>query len=187
MRALTPRQQRFVDEYLIDLDAAHAAMRAHYAYGSASTLLRRPHVAAAVKRAMAKRAQRTRVSADQVLREYARIAFTDIRRFTDWGPEGVRVRPPGELSDDDAAAVAEISVAKGAAGSKVKLHDKERALFALAKHLGLFEKYSRPPGNPEFRLKAAESARAKLRARIEAYAREMENESREKPHDPPKE
>ena len=84
----------------------------------------------------------------------------------------MRIQPPGELSDEDTAAVAEIWVAKGVAGSKEKLHDKERALLALARHLGLFEKYARPPGNPLIHLKAAQSASAKLRTRIEECGRE---------------
>jgi len=70
-------------------------------------------------------------------------------------------------------------VAKGTAEFKVKFHDRGHVIFTSTRHMGLFEKYSRPVGNPEFRLKATKSARAKLRARIEAYAREMENTSGE--------
>jgi phage terminase small subunit len=177
LKSLKPRHRVFVDEYLVDLHGRNAAIRAgysqRYAGDSACRLLADPLIARAVQEAMDKRAQRTRVSADKVLQEYARIAFADIRHFTERKGEDLTIRPPETLDDDDAAAVAEISLAGGA---KVKLHDKARALFALARHLGLFEHYLRPPGNPEFQERAGESARAKLRAQIEAYAKDIEEE-----------
>ncbi len=183
LKSLTHRHRLFVEEYLVDLHGRNAAIRAgykpRYAGDSACRLLADPLVAGAVNEAMDKRAQRTRVTADKVLKEYARIAFSDIRRFTELkDKEGLVIRPPGSLDDDDAAAVSEITLAGGA---KVKLHDKARALLALARHLGLFERYLRPPGNPELQERNAESARAKLRAQIDAYAREIEAEKAKAP------
>jgi phage terminase small subunit len=141
---MTPKQRRFVEEYLVDLNATYAAKRAGYAPRSASTtgyrLLQRPVVAAAVAKAQRKRAARTRVSADRVVTELAKVAFGDPRRLLSWGPEGVVLRDSSELTEAEAALVSEVSETRTAAGGtrKVKLHCKLAALNALGKHLGLF-------------------------------------------------
>lgn len=142
--ALSVRQQRFVTEYLIDLNGKQAAVRAGYSERSASTmasrLFRRPAVANAITAGVEARAARAQVTADRVIDEYARIAFSDMRRFVEWGPGGVTLKPGAALSADDSACVAEVSESKTANGGtvKFKLHDKRAALDALSKHLGLF-------------------------------------------------
>jgi phage terminase small subunit len=69
--ALNPKQQRFVDEYLVDLNATQAAIRSGYskktAYSIGDELLKKPEVAARVQAAMDKRAERTEITADYVL------------------------------------------------------------------------------------------------------------------------
>lgn len=74
---MTPKQRRFVEEFLIDLNASAAARRAGYAEGSAWRVVRRPAVAAAIAEAQAARAERTRVTADKVVTELAKVAFGD--------------------------------------------------------------------------------------------------------------
>jgi phage terminase small subunit len=141
---MTPRQRRFVEEYLVDLNATQAATRAGYSARSAasrgSKLLRNPAVAGAIESAQAKRAQRTRVSADRVVTELAKVAFGDPRRLFSWGPGGVELRESSELTEAEAALVSEVSETRTAAGGtrRVKLHCKMTALTALGKHLGLF-------------------------------------------------
>ena len=141
---MTPKQRRFVEEYLVDLNATAAAKRAGYSAKWASSrgfrLLRHPEVAAAVAKAQARRAARTRVSADRVVTELAKVAFGDPRRLLSWGPDGVVLRDSGELTEAEAALVSEVSETRTAAGGtrKVKLHCKLTALNALGKHLGLF-------------------------------------------------
>lgn len=79
--SLTPRQQRFVDEYLIDLNATQAAIRAGYSAGSAevegSRLLRNAKVAAEVSSRKAERSERTEITQDRVLAELWAIATAD--------------------------------------------------------------------------------------------------------------
>lgn len=141
---MNPRQRRFVEEYLVDLNATHAARRAGYSAKWAATrgyrLLRDPEVAAAVAEAQKARAARTRVSADKVVTELAKVAFGDPRRLLSWGPGGVVLRDSAELTEAEAALVSEVSETRTAAGGtrKVKLHCKLAALNALGKHLGLF-------------------------------------------------
>ena len=142
---MTPRQKRFVEEYLVDLNATQAAIRAGYSARSAGhnayALLKRPEVKAGVARGRARLARSSKVSAERVIQEYAALAFSDLRQLADWGPDGVVPKAAGEISDEAARALAEVSDTRSRAGSgtvKVKLHDKKGALDALARHLGLF-------------------------------------------------
>ncbi len=142
---MTPKQRRFVEEYLVDLNGARAAKRAGYSVKWAAScgyhLLKNPAVAAAVAEAQTRRAARTQVSADRVVTELAKVAFGDPRRLLSWGPEGVVLRDSSELTEAEAALVSEVSETRTATGGgtrRVKLHCKLTALNALGKHLGLF-------------------------------------------------
>ncbi|HEY3910403.1 MAG TPA: terminase small subunit [Stellaceae bacterium] len=119
---------------------------------------------------IAARAARLGVTPERVLREYARIAFADLRRVADWGPDGLVLKTPGMLSDADAAAISEITPAAGGSGSyRVKLYDKKAALDAIARHLGMFVQPPRPPedGAPA---DLAEDAREVLARRLARLA-----------------
>ena len=135
---LNPRQLIFIEEYLIDLNGKEAAIRAGYtpdaAVVRAAKLLRRPEVRRAVAAAMAARAVRTGITAERVIAEYGRIAFSDWRRFADWGPNKARFNTTHGLTEDDRAAIAEIVEASGGV-RRVKLFDKLAALNSLARIL----------------------------------------------------
>lgn len=143
-RDLTNKQKAFVDEYIVDLNAAHAAARAGYSKRTAgkigAKLLTLPHVAAAVAAAMQARQERTQITADRVLEELARIAFGDPRKVMSWGPDGVTLIDSSELSDDEAAMIAEVSETKTLHGGSIKgkTHDKVRALELIGRHLKMF-------------------------------------------------
>lgn len=136
------RQQRFVEEYLIDLNGKAAATRAGYSPKSAvitaSQLLAKPRIREQIDKVMAERSERTKITADQVVRELARVAFGNTKQIVSWGADGIILRESSELSEDEAAAVASVEETK--TGIKVKQHDKVRALEALGRHLGIFEK-----------------------------------------------
>lgn len=169
-KVLTPQQALFVAEYLVDLNATQAAIRAQYSAHSAaamgSSLLKVPKVAAAVAAGMAKRANRLDISADRVLRELAKIAFVDIRKAVKWGESPneiggaypVRLVPSEEIDEDTAAAVAEVSLTDS--GVKLKLHDKRAALVDLGKHLGLFVDRVKLENPEELARQFAEAQRA---------------------------
>ena len=181
------RIQQFVREYLIDLNAAAAARRCGYpAKFSAirgNKLMERKDVQAAVRQAMAERAARTGVTADRVVLEYARIAFADARKYYDWGPWGVKLRPASTLDADAAAAVAIVRRGRGKREPELhlRLHDKHRALKMLARHVGLTAErrrtYSlRPDDMLADRAGAARAARAAreiLRCQIEDQEEEL--------------
>lgn len=83
--ALTPRQSAFVAEYLVDLNATQAAIRAGYSAKGAdvtgSKLLVIPKVAAAVAEAKAARAEKTGITQERVLAELELLAFSDIDHY----------------------------------------------------------------------------------------------------------
>lgn len=159
--SLNARQLRFVDEYLIDLNATQAAIRSGYSKKTAAQIgeenLRKPEISAAVQKAQAERSQRTQITQDAVLQELAKIGFSDIRKVVQWGPtelrvvldkdggdsgktapyHGVRLINVEDIDDDTAAAISEVSHGKD--GLKVKLHDKKGALVDIGRHLGMFK------------------------------------------------
>ena len=101
---LTNKQQRFVDEYLLDLNAAAAAVRAGYGAKNADVVgsqnLAKPNVAAAIRERMADRRQRTEITQDRVLEELAHIAFARAGDVMEWGETTVRhTEADGEIKE----------------------------------------------------------------------------------------
>ena len=140
-RKLSPKQAAFVAEYLIDLNATQAAIRAGYSEKSAARisveLLNKTQVCEAIKKAQAKRTERTEITADRVVTELAKIAFADPRDLMEWGPNGVMLKDSSTLTEEQAASVAE--VAEGNGGTlRLKKHDKVKALELLGRHIGMF-------------------------------------------------
>ena len=193
--ALTAKQQRFVDEYLIDLNATQAATRAGYSKKTAneqgSRLLANVSVGAAITQRMNARSGRVEITQDMVLRELAKIGFSDIRKVVRWGetqvrmvdgeddgPEdmvpyhGLALIDSAEVDDATAAAIAEVSQSRD--GLKVKLHDKKGALVDIGRHLGMFA----PPGHADLD--------AELK-RIEVENKRLLNEKLRRELNPPKE
>lgn len=149
--ALTEKQQRFVDEYLVDLNATQAATRAGYsektAYSMGQRLLKNVEIQKAIQEAKDKRSRRVEITQDRVLLEYARLAFFDPRKlFTENG----KPKDISELDGDTAAALAGLDVMEEYSGTgesrvfmgytkKYKLANKLGALDSLGKHLGMFD------------------------------------------------
>ena len=140
-RKLSPKQEVFVQEYLKDLNATQAAIRAGYsektAYRIGSELLHKTSVREAVEKGRAKRAERTEITADRVVTELAKIAFADPRDLMEWGPNGVALKDCSTLTEEQAAGVAEVVEGSGGA-LRLKKHDKVKALELLGKHIGMF-------------------------------------------------
>ena len=144
MTGLTPKQQQFVEEYLIDLNATQAAIRAGYSPKTAKSIgqenLTKPDVAAAVEAALAARSRRTQVTADMVLLELGRIGFSNMGHYARWDGNAVDLKCSDGMTEDALRCVAEVSQTVTEHGGTVrfKLHDKPKALELLGRHLGLF-------------------------------------------------
>ena len=140
MSKLNRRQRIFAQEYLVDLNAKQAAIRAGYSPKTAKSvgyrLLTYVDVMAEVTRRLEDRAKRNDVDADRVIEELARLAFGDLRSIVQVVDGKVVVKPSAEWTRDEAATVAE--VAQTRQGIRIKMHPKLQALEALAKHLGMY-------------------------------------------------
>ncbi|WP_278549564.1 terminase small subunit [Cloacibacillus evryensis] len=145
MKKLTAMQRLFVAEYLVDLNATQAAIRAGYskksAYRIGADLLHKTSVAEAIAAAMKEREKRTNITQDRVLNEIAKVAFGDMRNVMSWGPEGVRLKDSKGISADAAAFVSEVSetVTENGGTVRLKVNDKLKALELLGRHLGVFK------------------------------------------------
>ena len=141
---MTPKQQHFVDEYLVDLNATQAAMRAGYGAKSAasagSRLLRHPAIALAIETAKKARSDRTQLTQDRVLKALGQIAFANLSDYLTWGEEGMVLKNSTQLDCDQQAAIIEVSMTSTASSRRVKIRqgDKLKALELLGKHLGMF-------------------------------------------------
>lgn len=146
MAKLNKKQQRFVEEYLIDLNATQAAIRAGYKQSeytdtNANKLLDNTRIKEEIDRAMAERSKRTGINQDRVVQELARIAFVNPQNVID--PEDASVRY--DATEDDLACIQSVKVKtmEGEKGSsierEVRLNDKMKALELLGKHLGMFK------------------------------------------------
>lgn len=146
--ALTPKQRRFVDEYLVDLNATDAARRAGYSVKTAPQqgprLLANVGVATAIAAAQQERSERTRIDADWVLRTLAAEKTADLasifddrhnlRPISDWPMVfrtglivGVESIEEYEGSGKDRVAVGMVR--------KIKLADRIRHLELIGRHV----------------------------------------------------
>lgn len=169
--ALTTKQAAFVQEYLIDLNGTQAAIRAGYSEKTAQAIatenLTKPLIKEAIADAMAKRAERTEITQDRVLRELAKIGFSDLSGAVSWGSKEVafgydadgqrlpadqimnaaliqrelapfvEAIPSDMLDEATRGAIAEVALTKD--GLRIKMHDKRAALADIGRHLGMFK------------------------------------------------
>lgn len=150
MGDLNAKQQRFVAEYLKDLNATQAAIRAGYSAKTASVqayaLLRNPHVAAEVAAGAKNRAEKAEISAQVVLEEMRRIGLADVGEAFD--TEG-RLKPLADMPLDVRRAISGVEIEELYDGRgeervkvgrlvKVKFWDKNKGLEMLGKYLKLF-------------------------------------------------
>jgi phage terminase small subunit len=166
MADLTPKQQRFVDEYLIDLNATQAALRAGYSARTAEKIgsenLRKPEVKAAIDRAQSNRAEQTQINAAWVLTRLAAEATADVADLYDddgnilpvkewpliWrqglvaGIETETLRPRGSKGTGQWRGKSqdvhdEEEAEEETVVTKIKLSDRVRRLELIGKHIGV--------------------------------------------------
>lgn len=149
---LSPKQARFSREYLIDLNATQAAIRAGYSAHTADRqghrLLRNAEVKRAIAKGQKTLAKKTAITAEKVLAEMALIGFSNMQDFIRISQDGEPIIDLSALTREQAAALSETIVedfiegrgenARAVRRVKIKLHDKLTALVNLGKHLGLF-------------------------------------------------
>ena len=154
--ALNPRQERFVAEYLEDLNATQAAIRAGYSEKTAGTqsfdLLQKPEIQSAIYDGRQAMAERTGVTVDRIVAELAIVAFGTLDEVAPWTEDGPNLIPSADLTRDQRAQIASIKVkrerpwrGKGEEAEQwqvehveIKREDKMKAIELLGKRLGMF-------------------------------------------------
>ena len=150
---LTAKQQRFVDEFLVDLNASQAAIRAGYSRKTAAQIghenLKKPEVAAAIASRQQALQAKLEVTQERVIAELAKIGFANMADYMRAGPGGDPYLDFSALTRDQAAALQEVTTDTYVEGGgeearevkrvKFKLADKRAALVELGRHLGLFK------------------------------------------------
>lgn len=162
--ALTDKQKRFCDEYLIDLNATQAAIRAGYsektAYRTGADNLRKPQIEEYIAKRQKELSRSTEITQERVIKELALIAFSNNADYAHVVEKKMQVEADGalvdvldkdgnpvmyrtvepvlteELTEEQKRALAVIK--KGRDGLEVKSCDKVKALELLGKHLGIF-------------------------------------------------
>lgn len=154
IKKLTAKQHQFAREFIVDLNATAAYQRVYgcseaVARASASRLLADVNISSYIQQLQQQRSHRTQITADRVLTEIARVAFSNITDVVEFDESGVRFKSSTEIDDEVKSAIVEVSsdVTYSRGGEdgemeptvkrKVKMHNKLQALDLLAKHLGL--------------------------------------------------
>lgn len=148
---MTPRQRRFVEEYLIDLNASQAFVRAGYSpthtRRSAWRLMQNPAVRAAIEAGRHRLAAACKVSAERVIAEYVRVAFASVHDYLDIGEDGSVRLDLTKMPPEHLAAIADFRLEEEEPKSpdgrrvrrlRIKLASKLHALDSLSRHLALF-------------------------------------------------
>lgn len=148
---LNDKQERFCIEYLIDLNATKAAIRAGYSEKTArqigERLLSNVDISARVSELRQSQQQRTQITADMVIAELVKIGFNNIQDYIE---EGNRIKDLTTISRDLAASVASIKITETRViqkdkiievrvNTEFKLHNKLDALEKLGRHIGIYE------------------------------------------------
>ena len=186
---MNPKQQRFVEEYLVDLNATQAAIRAGYskktARGQASDLLTNPDIAAAIEEGRKALQERTHFTQDRILRELAALALSNVAHF--------EIDAFGEVTlTDDAPAGAMAAVASikkriktDEAGNtigvetEIKLWDKPASIRMAGQHLGTFPEHHKHTGKVEMTPgKLEEMTTEQLDARIAELEKKVKSGKR---------
>lgn len=158
---LTDKQKAFVQEYLLDLNATQAAIRAGYSENTASETgyenLRKPQIVIAIQKAFQERAERTQLTADRILAEIMKLSFINPKSLFNEDGDLLSIH---EMPDDVACAIAAIDVGEvktyrdqdgkpeeSYRVKKIKLWDKRGSLELLGKHLKLFTDKVEHSGN----------------------------------------
>ncbi|MEO6523976.1 MAG: terminase small subunit [Mucilaginibacter sp.] len=186
---LNYQQQRFCDEYLVNFNAFRAALSAGYSENTARKceLLHNAKIQAYLKTGMEKARQRLEVTHDMILREFAKVAFSNMGNYYD---ERGAIKPMCCLTSEEKAAVSYYQIMDsidehgnrvGELG-KIKLHNKMSALDKIARHIGFYSEKSQ-----ESRAKNQDEGKETQESRAKNQDEEETQESRDKNQDEGKE
>src|SRR5574343_1564359 len=147
---LTVNEQTFVENYMKDCDIKRSFIESVIEAAPNSqtykAMLKRPNVKKAIEKKKEEFKSQYNLTPERTLQEYVAIALANVKDVFTWEEDGeLKMKPIEELTPEQTAAIAEVSVrhdykSKKDYVSKIKFHNKNTALEALARHLGIFEK-----------------------------------------------
>lgn len=143
-RPLTPKQRRFVEEYVVDFNGSRAARDAGYSEKTACAIaaenLRKPHIQEAIRERIDELSRETGVTAERALAETGRLAFSRMDSYLDFGPDGITLKELEGMTEEEIAAIGEVSetITKEGGSLRFKLHDKKGALDQLHRIFGAY-------------------------------------------------
>lgn len=151
MAKLTPKQAMFCKEYIVDLNATQACIRAGYSSKGANSkgaqLLAKISIQAEIQRLMNKRSAKLEITQDMVLRELAKLGFSNMQNLYD---DSGQLIPVHMLDKDVSASLQEVT--EEVTGSavledgtpvqtikrKYKTAEKKASLDLIGRHLKMF-------------------------------------------------
>lgn len=141
---MTPKQERFCEEYLIDLNATQAAIRAGYSVDTAKEIgcqnLTKVNIQEKIQSLRKQLSENTQITSEMVIAELAKIGFSNVQDFVNGGNSILELKHLERHKVAAVSAVETIIKEDGTILSKIKFHDKVTALEKLGRHLGIFEK-----------------------------------------------
>ncbi|ODN40932.1 terminase small subunit [Piscirickettsia litoralis] len=144
MGKLSPKKERFVEEYLIDLNATQAAIRAGYSEKTANKQGPKLLVNVGIQEEIQKRQEKLKIKAEEkqldVIQSYVEIARTSITDVLSWKDSKITIKDSDCIPPEIARCISEITEEKSKFGSKlkIKMYDRKSSLDSLARHFGLF-------------------------------------------------
>lgn len=141
---MTDKQERFCLEYLIDLNATQAAIRAGYSEETAGSIggenLKKPEIQKRIEDLKREQSERLQISSDMIAKEFAKIAFSRPHDAFKIKGGAIVFEKWEDIPEDLKDCIQEVTPTKE--GIKIKFYDKQRALENLGKHLGFYEEHN---------------------------------------------
>ena len=147
--SLTNKQRKFCQEYIIDLNATQAAIRAGYSKNTARFIacenLTKPNIQQKLAELQAVTAKRNEVTVDMIIEELKELGFSNIADFMHVG----KMLPLAEVAKNKLKAVSQVKLTRTTNDDyereiiDFKFYDKLSALDKLARHLGFYEQDNR--------------------------------------------
>lgn len=140
-KKLTDKELLFIKYYPISYNGTKSAIKAGYSKKTArqiaTNLLSKVYIQKEIKKSLNKITDKLELTQEKVIQELMKVGFSDVKNYIDIGPKGIKIK---ELKDIDTKALgaASMKISKGSLNIDFKLHNKEKALELLGRHLGTF-------------------------------------------------
>jgi len=143
MKLKNEQHEEFCQQYIIDLNGTKAGERAKYskktAAQQASRLLSNVKIQERIAELQQKRSERTQITQDMVLEEFAILGFSNIKNYVKHAATGfIEFKDIDKISDREARAIEAIKVNYKEGKIEFKLHSKTKTLEMIGKHLAMF-------------------------------------------------